>query len=752
MKWLCHTFLAFFLWNALIVTAQTSDDRVQRNLWAALQQKPITEFSFREACDLIQDTGKSNLNLSYEWLTEYVPKVQKSGKWEWAHMLLMAWARAKESFGAFEESTKLYQRALQNAPQNSQQYREALVGTVLLYNHWNKIDSSAKYLALGEAAAKATDDRENLSFFYTFHAAASIPPNDIKSRENYFRHAIQLAEGLKDKNAEFTARYNFVANFLEDNPAQQAVEAEALLELAKDSSLAHRPRFYERSNFWFRNPIPTVYFYMLQQNLILADHTNANKFADLVTEVVIKPNLVPAQTPIFMTQMAFSKATIGEFSQAKTYLKQTLELLQVAEKDIPFPNYFTTAGLIAEHDNQPQKALSYHEQALQKGYTSAFYFMPPDIYYAHALTLNGAYEKAHLMLQKFDSLAKNRPYSATGLYYYEYLSEWQKAKGDLPNLIQTLQTYYAIKDSLTNLNRYRAVQQVLAKVGLREKEQQVIRLNEEKAAQERQIQRERLFYGALVGLAVLAIAFLLLYLRNRQVRNRQALVLKQNELDQLEKQRHIDVMRGVLEAEESERRKIADQLHDEVNASLALVSLNVSSALEKGLADQQSEPKLVKAHEVLTQAGSTIRNISHRLTPLLIERYGLRHALEDLGETVNVSEKLRLEMIIGGFEDTRHYPLSFLNEVYRIVQELLQNIMKHANATQATVEVAEHEGRVSVAVEDNGVGMAEKNNEPGKGLASLRAKVLYLNGRIEFSKPPGGGTLIVIEGLSPQSE
>lgn len=752
MKRLYLTCLCANLLVISFVAAQTVTEAETRADWKALQRQPLTEQSFREACDLIQDTGKTNLNLSYEWLTEYVPRMQKAGKWEWAHMLLMAWARAKESFGFFEESAKLHQRALQNAPQSSQQHREALVGSVLMYSHWSKVDSCVKYLALGEAAAKAANDRENLSFLYTFHAASRTPPNDFKSRENYYRQAIQLAEGLKNKNAEFTARYNFVVNFLEDNPAQQVVEAEALLELAKDSTLARRPRFYERSNFWFRNPIPSVYFYMLQQNLILADYTNANKFADLVVEVVIKPDLIPAQTPIFMTQMAFAKATIGEFAQAKGYLKQVRELLQVAEKDVPFPNYFTTAGLIAEHDKQNVKALSYHKQALTKGYSAAFYFMPPDMYYAHALTLNCAYQKAQLVLQKFDSLAKNRPYSATGLYYYEYLAELQKAQNNLPRQIQSLQTYYTIKDSLTNLNRYRAVQQVLAKVGLREKEQQVARLSEEKAAQEQQIQRERLFYGALVGLAVLAIVFLLLYLQNRQVRNRQALALKQNELEQLEKQRHIDLMRGVLEAEESERRKIADQLHDDVNASLALVSLNVSLVLEKGLSDQQSEPKLMKAHEVLGNVSSTIRNISHRLTPLLIERYGLRHALEDLAETVNLSEKLHLEMIIVGFDEPYRYSLSFLNEVYRIIQELLQNIVKHAQATEAMVEVVEHKNHVSVMVEDNGIGMTENKGEAGKGLSSIQAKVTYLNGQIEISNAAEGGTQVVIDGLSPLLE
>ncbi|WP_428656740.1 sensor histidine kinase [Runella sp.] len=751
MKICCFTLVFAFLWSTYSATAQsasTAENEVKAT-WKALQQKELNETAFHQACDLIQDTGKTNLELSYEWLAEYVPRVQKAGKWEWAHMLLMAWARAKESFGIFEESAKLHQKVLQNAPPNSQQYREGLTGIVLLYSHWNKVDSCIKYLALGEAAAKAANDSENLSFLYTFHAANRIPPNDDKSRENYYRQAIQLAQGLKDKNAEFTARYNFVVNFLEDNPAQQVAEAEALLELAKDPTFAHRPRFYERSNFWFRNPVPSVYFYMLQQNLLLADYANTNKFADLINEVVIKPNLVPAQTPIFMTQMAFSKATIGQFEQAKAYLKQTINLLQLPEKEIPFPNYFTTLGLIAEHEKQNKLALSYHEKALAKGYTAAFYFIPPEMYYAHALTINGEFDKAQKALLKFDSLAKKQPYSATGLYYYEYLTELQKARGNVTGQLQNVQTYYSIKDSLTNLNRYRAVQQVLAKVGLREKEQQVVRLNEEKNARELQIRRERIFYAAIIGMALLTIGFLGLYLRNRQIRNQQALALKQSELEQLEKQRQLDLIQGIVAAEENERRKIADQLHDDVNASLALAALNVSSVLEKGLSDAQSRPKLSKAYEVLGVVSGTVRNISHRLTPLLIERYGFRHALEDLAETVNISGKLHLDTIIVGFEDKEKYPISFLNEVFRIIQELVQNIVKHANATHATVEAIEHDNGIALMVEDNGVGMADSTTATGKGLSSIRAKVAYLNGLIEISRGPDGGTLIVIDNLYP---
>ena len=199
MKRLYLPCLCIILLSANTIIAHPPNDTEVKAAWKTLQRQPLTEKSFREACDLIQDTGKTNLNLSYEWLAEYVPTVQKAGKWEWAHMLLMAWARAKESFGLFEESAKLHQNALRNAPQHSQQYREALVGSVLLYSHWNKSDSSAKYLALGEAAAKATNDRENLALLYTFHAASRTPPNDLKSEKTITVKPFNWPRDLKIK-------------------------------------------------------------------------------------------------------------------------------------------------------------------------------------------------------------------------------------------------------------------------------------------------------------------------------------------------------------------------------------------------------------------------------------------------------------------------------------------------------------------------------------------------------------------------
>ena len=147
----------------------------------------------------------------------------------------------------------------------------------------------------------------------------------------------------------------------------------------------------------------------------------------------------------------------------------------------------------------------------------------------------------------------------------------------------------------------------------------------------------------------------------------------------------------------------------------------------------------------MSTVSTTIRELSHRLTPLMIEKFGFAKAIDDLAETVNLSEKLQLETIVVGFDDTRKYSLTFLNDLYRIIQELVQNILKHAQATQAMLEVVEHDRHITVMVDDNGVGITNSSATDGQGLSTIRSRVAYLNGELEIRRKEEGGTLVVIE-------
>lgn len=349
--------------------------------WKRLLQQPVSEQNFREACDLMQKTGRTDLKKSYEMLNAYVSKVKPTGNRRQLHILLMGWARAKESTGYFDDAEKLYYKVLSNTNEQELYYREALVYMILMYGEWGKIDSLDKYVAIGQRLCTNAGDKENLSFIYGFKAMTRFA--DTASMREHFEKAISLANDLPDKNALFTARYNYAYMYCQNNPQLQASIFEELFELAQDSTLNRYPRkLYERTAFTFRNAGPSVYYNLMQINLVLADYDNAWRFAELFYDATIRPNPNHINAPYFNADLAMVKAYQGDLKNGREYLDKSFRQFKMNEDSIPYLSYFIASGLLAEHSGQNEKAARYFQTALRKGNTQSQHLIPPEINYA----------------------------------------------------------------------------------------------------------------------------------------------------------------------------------------------------------------------------------------------------------------------------------------------------------------------------------------------------------------------------------
>ncbi|MDR3716870.1 MAG: ATP-binding protein [Puia sp.] len=711
--------------------ANDQKEEQTRAAWERLKHQPVTEGNFRAVCDLAQEVGRYDINFYYRIVNEYIPLVNRTGDRRRLHILLMSLAKTKVALGLYEEAEQIYQQVHANAGDSTAFLRGSLVGTVILYSEWGKHpDSLKKYSALAERQFTDTHDPEALSFIYTFKALSLL--NQTDSVRSYLTNAIRLAGGLADKNALFTARYNYALAVLQNNPQRQIAEFESLLELAVDSSLIPNAKLYSGRLYSFGLAAMSVYYQLTQLNLLLTDYQNAGKYGQLFYDMTIQNYPHGADVPYLSAELSIVKSYQGQYREARRYLDTSLSRFKLPEDKIPYANYFIAAGMVAEDERQTGKALRYYEKAYRFGNESyGLLLMPPGVYYAHALAENGQIGESEKIFAGFGADIKARKYTALGFYYYKYYSELLRMKNDYPGYTNALQSFYEIKDSLANLNQYRAIREIETKMSVREKEEQIHRLNDENAATTREIRQNRIFAGIFAGLAFVIILLIVAYRRNK--------------MKELERKHRIEVMQGAIDASENERHALADQLHDETGGMLALASLNISSVLEKGQRDHQSEEKLQKAHEILSSVSATIRDISHRLTPLVIEKYGFRRAVEDMDQAINLAQKINLETVIVGFREPDGYPVELLNNLYRIIQELVHNILKHAGATHAMLELIEHEDHISVMVEDNGVGMKDYASAKGKGLAAIKSKIDYLNGKMEMMNKQDGGTLIVIE-------
>ena len=140
-----------------------------------------------------------------------------------------------------------------------------------------------------------------------------------------------------------------------------------------------------------------------------------------------------------------------------------------------------------------------------------------------------------------------------------------------------------------------------------------------------------------------------------------------------------------------------------------------------------------------------LRRVAHNMMPELLTKFGLDEALKEYCNTINATNLLSLKYQSMGMDSRLEKSIEIIT--YRIIQELLNNIMKHAAATEAMVQLIKEDGRFSIIVEDNGKGFdtSSLKNDKGAGLINIQSRVDYLKGRLDIHSEAGKGTLVNIE-------
>jgi PAS domain S-box-containing protein len=213
------------------------------------------------------------------------------------------------------------------------------------------------------------------------------------------------------------------------------------------------------------------------------------------------------------------------------------------------------------------------------------------------------------------------------------------------------------------------------------------------------------------------------------------------EATQLRLRQQQDVLSAILNTQETERKRIAEALHNGLGQLLYATKLSLEARAGTG-APASPRASLKLLHEAIR----TTRTLSFELTPGILEDFGLRTALEELRKRIAPS-RLPVHLHLSGLEERLRPQVEIA--VYRVVQELLNNVMKHAAATEVVVHVAHENGRVEVSVEDDGKGFETEAlaSQPlaGMGLAGVRNRVALLGGRLSIDSRVGRGTIVSFE-------
>jgi signal transduction histidine kinase len=203
-----------------------------------------------------------------------------------------------------------------------------------------------------------------------------------------------------------------------------------------------------------------------------------------------------------------------------------------------------------------------------------------------------------------------------------------------------------------------------------------------------------------------------------------------------------DALRRVVAAQELERRRLARELHDETGQALTSILLGLKP-LEDALEKPENRASVAELRELVVATLQDVRRLAVELRPKVLDDFGLVPALERLSESF--SEQTGISVDFESALGAERLPAEVETALYRIVQESLTNVVKHARAQNVSILLTRKNGSVTAVVEDDGRGFDSTEREDGFGIEGMRERMALLDGRLQVESSKGSGTTLVAE-------
>jgi len=434
-----------------------------------------------------------------------------------------------------------------------------------------------------------------------------------------------------------------------------------------------------------------------------------------------------------------------EWDSSNVYFKRTLQLATLYGLKELQHNTLLNMGTQYLQRDMPRQALPYLKQALAlKESTTLYYRNAVTIALGEAYYRQKDYARAEHFLRQALRTGEATALNNDLLDVHKLLARVYEESGRYGPALQHYKDYMLFKDSLTSQHVLRDINQLEIRYQTASKDRELIRRQLQIARQESNLKRKNIWIGtSLAGtllLVLLSVSLYRNYRRRQHLHDRQIQILRQ-EQEILKQQQEIERLRAGMEGGEQERSRIGQELHDGVGGMLTAINMNLTAIQERHRALPEMR-ELAPILGMLQATATEIRKTAHNLMPDLLLHYSLPEALHLYCEQMQTGT-LKI--------DLQHYgPLDELDKtlaltLYRIMQELIQNIVKHARATQAEIQIRQHGTIISSTVEDNGAGFDSSREQGGLGLKNLHSRIQALQGHISVESAPGAGTTVYIE-------
>lgn len=433
--------------------------------------------------------------------------------------------------------------------------------------------------------------------------------------------------------------------------------------------------------------------------------------------------------------------TLGQIDSAKHYILEAKRINNLLEMDWGLGYSHAILSAIALAEDQPDQSLDHALASMAYRKTSG---TPAEMGWSH-LVLGRAYVAgAKLKLAEESFLQALNSGQDVNLALVEQAADaLAKLYEENQHYDESLQYYRiqnAAKDSLLQKDKLIALNSLQYKYDASQKEKEI-------TEKELKIQKQNQLKTYLIsGLIILSLITLFIYYRFQKNRalSLQELQLQKGEIMSLQKEKQLDavthelqVINAMLQGVEEERTRIARDLHDGVGNQLTSLKMAVGSIINQIPAYSK---EWTGFSQMVDETQREVRSIAHNMMPISLQKLGLPVAIKELCRRQNLGAGP-----LFSFESSGEYrPMTKEDEVviYRIVQEVVQNILNHAQATEAVIEIKNTENAMHLEIRDNGIGWDSQQKSYGIGLSNISSRVEYLGSEWHLDTQPGEGSVL----------
>ena len=622
--------------------------------------------------------------------------------------------------------------------------------TFTLFFLWSLFGAAQSIEALKQKIAGTKDLRKQVDLYNDLHLAehkANIKTAMMGAEKNLLRsRSIGYDKGQVDALLNLVFINEKISNkTLQESRLKEAINIAN--KLKNDSLLANCNMAFSQQYFATADYVKSVEYGL--ESLRISERTNnirgiiraKSKLAQvyqmtedlpkaqkMLEDILVLPEAIQYSYNITLHTLANIYGMQGKYSEALAMDEKGLKYCD--SMGLPFAKtaFYDNMANCYMYSGNFEKAKEFFYISLQIDSTANDYRLMSDTYLnlGQLHMMNNKESAAITYLNRAILLSKQVSYKEATASAYKVLSEIYQKNGLLDSSIVNLKKHYLYRDSIRNINSENKISELQTIYETEKKENEI-------QSQKLELNNQRT--GIIVLTAALGILCLLALLVYRKKQHQSKFQLQKEIIQQ---QRMATA--AIILAEENERNRIGTDLHDGIGQMVSAAKMNLS-VLDGDLdfSNQMQKEKFNNVIKMLDESCGEIRAVSHQMMPLAMFDSSVSEAVQTFVQRID-KNLIAVDYYTDGICMLSKEKESIL---YRILQENINNVIKHAKATTLSISIHHTDTETAVTVEDDGIGFDRSNlKNDGIGLSNIQSRVNFLGGDIEFDSRPGAGTLV----------